>query len=225
MVRAMRLFLAFAALTVVLAVAGGASAQAPTLFGTVGPGFSIRFSDAAGNPVRNLDPGTYTIQIEDKADIHNFHLSGPGVDMATDTEQMGTFVWTVTLVAGRYHYQCDPHSSTMRGDFTVGAAPPPPATPPATKPVALRATVGPGRSIVVSKAGVRLRSIAAGRAVITVNDRSAKDNFHLTGPGVNRATSKPGKRTVVWKLTLKRGLYRYRSDATPTLRGVFRVTA
>jgi len=225
MVRAMRLFLASAALTVVLAVAGGASAQGPTLFGTVGPGFSIRFSDAAGNPVRNLDPGTYTIQIEDKADIHNFHLTGPGVDMATDTDQMGTFVWTVTLVAGTYHYQCDPHSSTMRGDFTVGAAPPPPATPPATKPVALRATVGPGRSIVVSKAGVRLRSIAAGRAAITVKDRSAKDNFHLTGPGVNRATSKPGKQTVVWRLTLKRGLYRYRSDATPTLRGVFRVTA
>jgi len=147
------------------------------------------------------------------------------VDKSTSVAGTGTTTWKVKLEVGTYHYQCDPHSSTMRGDFTVGAAPPPPATPPATKPVALRATVGPGRSIVVSKAGVRLRSIAAGRAVITVMDRSAKDNFHLTGPGVNRATSKPGKQTLVWRLTLKRGLYRYRSDATPTLRGVFRVTA
>jgi hypothetical protein len=218
----MRVFLASGVLLVVLAVAEGAGAQAPTLFGTVGPGFSIRFSDAAGNPVRNLAPGSYTIQIDDKADIHNFHLTGPGVDQATDTEQTGTFTWTVAFGAGKYHYQCDPHSSTMRGDFTVGAAPPPPPTPPTAKPVALRATVGPGPSIVLSKAGVRLRTIAAGPVVITVNDRSAKDNFHLTGPGVNRATSKAGKRAVVWKLTLKRGLYGYRSDATPALRGTFR---
>ena len=54
--------------------------------------------------------------------------------------------------------------------------------------------------------------------VITVNDRSAKDNFHLVGPGVNRRTSKLGKARVTWKLTLKRGLYTYRSDATPSLR-------
>jgi len=89
--------------------------------------------------------------------------------------------------------------------------------------VALRATVGPGRSIVVSKAGVRLRSISAGPVVITVGDRSAKDNFHLIGPGVNRRTSKLGKATLVWKVTLKAGPYTYRSDATPTLRGTFRV--
>jgi hypothetical protein len=212
-----------------LLLAGGAAAQAPTLFGTVGPGFSIRLSDAAGNPVQSLDPGTYTIQIEDKADIHNFHLTGPGVGRATDIEQTGTFLWTVTLAAGVYHYQCDPHASTMNGNFTVGAPPPPPPPPPAPlpvkKPAALRATVGPGRSIVVSKAGVRLRSIAAGPAVITVSDRSTKDNFHLVGPGVNRTTSKLGKATLVWKVSLKRGLYTYRSDATPTLRGTFRVTA
>ena len=147
------------------------------------------------------------------------------MDKATDVEQTGTFIWTVTFVAGKYHYQCDPHASTMKGDFTVGATappPPPPPTPPATKPVALRATVGPGRSIAVSKAGVRLRSISAGPVVITVGDRSAKDNFHLIGPGVNRRMSKPGKATLVWKVTLKAGLYTYRSDATPTLRGTFR---
>jgi hypothetical protein len=226
----MRLFLGSAALLATLALAGGAGAQSPTLFGTVGPGFTIKLSDASGNPVQSLDPGTYTIQVEDKADIHNFHLTGPGVDRATDIEQMGTFTWTATFVAGNYHYQCDAHPS-IKGDFTVGATtpppppPPPPPTPPVTKPVALRATVGPGRSIVVSKAGVRLRSIPAGPVVITVGDRSAKDNFHLIGPGVNRLTSKAGKATLIWKVTLKSGLYAYRSDATPTLRGTFRVTA
>ena len=58
--------------------------------------------------------------------------------------------------------------------------------------------------------------------MLTVTDRSAKDNFHLTGPGVNRATSKPGRGTFTWKLTLKAGTYVYRSDATPALRGTFK---
>jgi hypothetical protein len=58
---------------------------------------------------------------------------------------------------------------------------------------------------------------------IRVSDRSATDNFHLVGPGVNRATTRLGKATVTWRLTLKRGLYTYRSDATPALRGTVRV--
>ena len=106
----MRLLRASTTLLAVLVLAGGAGAQSPTLFGTVGPGFTIKLSDASGNPVQSLDPGTYTIQIEDKADIHNFHLAGPGADKATDVEQTGTFIWTVTFVAGNYHYQCDPHA-------------------------------------------------------------------------------------------------------------------
>ena len=57
-----------------------------------------------------------------------------------------------------------------------------------------------------------------------VADRSATDNFHLTGPGVNQATTKAGKGTFTWRLALKAGLYRYRSDATATLKGSFRVT-
>ena len=42
---------------------------------------------------------------------------------------------------------------------------------------------------------------------------------------VNRATTKAGKGTFTWRLALKPGLYRYRSDATPTLRRSFRVAA
>ena len=29
--------------------------------------------------------------------------------------------YQITLVAGSYHFQCDPHSSTMIGDFDVTA--------------------------------------------------------------------------------------------------------
>jgi hypothetical protein len=214
-----------AAASVALLVAvGGAGAQSPTLFGVVGPGFSIKLSDASGAPVRNLDPGTYTIQVQDNADVHNFHLTGPGVDKATDVEQTGTFIWTVTFSAGTYHFQCDPHSATMFGNFTVGTLPPTTTTPPPAKPtpVRLAGSVGPGKRIALTRAGVRVVSVKAGPAIVVINDRSAKDNFHLIGPGVNRATTKVGRTTATWRLKLRKGLYAFRSDATPALKGSFR---
>jgi plastocyanin len=223
----LRIALTGAALLVVLAAAGGAQAQSPTLSGVVGPGFSIKLSDAAGAAVKNLDPGTYTIRIQDASDIHNFHLTGPGVNMATDVEQTGTFTWTVTFSAGTYHFQCDPHASTMFGNFTVGGAAPPTTTttPPKPKPapVRLAGSVGPGKRIALTRAGVRFASVKAGLAVVVVKDRSAIDNFRLIGPGVNRATTRAGRATVTWRVALKKGRYVFRSDATPTLKGAFRV--
>ena len=132
----------------------------------------------------------------------------------------------MTFTNGSYHFQCDPHQTTMFGNFTVGNARPPPAPkPPVAKPVQLTGSVGPGKRIALTRAGAKLRvaSLQAGAVVIRVNDRSANDNFHLIGPGVNRATTSLGKTTVTWRLTLKRGLYAYRSDATPSLRGSVRV--
>jgi hypothetical protein len=222
----LRIALTGAAVLVVLAAAGGAHAQSPTLFGVVGPGFSIKLSDASGAPVKNLDPGTYTIRIQDSADIHNFHLTGPGVNMATDIEQTGTFTWTVTFTAGTYHFQCDPHASTMFGNFTVGGATPPTTTTtpkPKPAPVRLLGSVGPGKRISLTRAGVRFASVKAGLAVVVVRDRSSIDNFRLIGPGVNRATTKAGRATVIWRVALKKGRYVFRSDATPALRGTFRV--
>ena len=214
----------------VLAVLAGASvghAQSPTLLGVVGPGFSIRLSDAAGAPVKNLEPGTYTIRIQDNSEIHNFHLTGPGVNMATDIEQTGTVTWTVTLSAGAYHFQCDPHASTMFGNFTVGGSAPPPTTttPPKPKPapVRLAGSVGPGKRIALTRAGRKFAAMKAGPAVVVVSDKSAVDNFHLIGPGVNRATTKAGRASLIWRVTLKKGRYVFRSDATPALRGTFRV--
>jgi hypothetical protein len=235
--RALLLIAVFAA----LALAGGAAADNPTLFGTVGPGFSIRVADGAGNSITRIPPGTYTVEVSDLAAVHNFHLTGPGgFDMSTTVEGTGTAEWTVTFQVGTYHYQCDPHSGTMKGDIVVeaGAPLPTPATtttttttttstppPPAPRPVRrLAGSVGPGATIAVRVGARKLTALKAGPVVLTVRDLSRKDNFHLTGPGVNRATSRAGKAILMWRLTLKRGLYVYRSDATPRLRGSFRAT-
>jgi hypothetical protein len=242
-VPAMRVF-AGVTIFLALALAGNASAgkaDNPTITGIVGPGFSIRFVDDAGNRLTQIPPGTYTVVIKDMASEHNFHLTGPGgFDMSTDVDAVGTFTWTVNFQVGTYHYQCDPHATFMKGDLTVdpsaplpGSAPPaptttttapPPPPPPPPPAVKLGATVGPGATITVKRGVRKLAAIKAGRVAITVSDRSTKDNFHLTGPGVNRLTSKAGRSTVTWRLTLKRGIYRYRSDATPSLKGSFRAT-
>ena len=226
-----------------LALAGSAGAQNPTLFGTVGPGFSIRVVDGAGNRVTRIPPGMYTVQVNDLAAEHNFHLSGPaGFDMSTTVEGTGSATWTVTFQEGTYHYQCDPHFNTMKGDITVekGAplpapAPPAPTTtttstplppaPPPPRPVRkLIGSVGPGATISLRFNGRKVTTLKAGLVSITIADRSAKDNFRLKGLGVNRGTSKLGRGAATWRVTLKRGLYVYSSDATPTLRAAFRVT-
>jgi plastocyanin len=69
--------------------------------------------------VTTLAAGTYTITVDDQADIHNFHLTGPGVDEDSGVSETGTSTWTVTFKAGSYHFQCDPHSSSMNGDVEV----------------------------------------------------------------------------------------------------------
>jgi hypothetical protein len=95
--------------------------------------------------------------------------------------------------------------------------------PPVTK---LAAAVGPGAVIsLTTAAGSRVRSLRAGVYAITVRDGSTKDNFHLTGGAtVSRRTSVTGRGTVVWKLALGAGAYRFRSDAHPALAGSFAIT-
>ncbi len=94
------------------------SSGGKTLQGKVGPGFDISLTQD-GQPVSTLAPGTYTLTVDDEADIHDFHLSGPGVDVSTGVSEKGTRTFTITLQAGTYHFQCDPHASSMHGDFTV----------------------------------------------------------------------------------------------------------
>ena len=109
------------AAAVVLVASAAASAQAtPKLVGEVGPSFKIEVVTSADKDVKTLKTGTYTIKVEDKASIHDFHLIGPGVNKATTVGFVGTKTWTVKLKPGKYTYQCDPHAAAgMRGTFRV----------------------------------------------------------------------------------------------------------
>ena len=64
--------------------------------------------------------------MRDLSEFHNFHLSGPGVNETTGVEETGPVTWTVTFQDGRYSVVCDPHSSMLHLEFTVGNPPPPP---------------------------------------------------------------------------------------------------
>ena len=111
------LLLGVAGLLAAVSVARSASTDG-TLQGVVGPGFSITLTQN-GTKVTHLDPGTYTITVDDESADHNFHLSGPGVDQTTDVAGMGTTTWTVTFADGTFFYQCDVHASTMHGTLEV----------------------------------------------------------------------------------------------------------
>jgi plastocyanin len=102
-----------AALVVPSALAGTAKLQ-----GTVGPGFTITLTQG-GKKVTKLKAGSYVFTIADKSTIHNFHLTGPGVNKKTTVGGQGTSTWKLTLKKGTYKYVCDPHASIMKGSFTV----------------------------------------------------------------------------------------------------------
>lgn len=194
------------------------------LTGTVGPGFTIKLVGVDGLPVQRLEPGSYDLAIEDRSPDHNFHLTGPGVEVTTPVEDLDARTVTVTLRDGRYTFVCDPHALTMRGTFDVGAGPPPPPSP-APAPKRLNATVGPGATISLrTAAGAVARALKAGAYIVTVRDRSKLHNFHLSGAGVNRKTGIGQVATVSWRVTLKPGKLVFSSDKSPTkLRGVVSV--
>jgi plastocyanin len=112
----MKVALIVAAIAAALAVP--AASAGTTLNGTVGPGFSISLTQG-GKKVTTLKAGTYTIVVNDKASIHDFHLTGPGVNKVTSVSGKGTQTWKVTLKKGTYKYMCDPHAAFMHGSFKV----------------------------------------------------------------------------------------------------------
>jgi plastocyanin len=191
-------------------LAGPAAADNPQLQASVGPGFTISLKDASGAKVTHLDPGTYAIHVVDQSDMHNFDLTGPGVSKSTEVTEVGEQDWTVTFTDGTYRYVCDVHATSMKGSFTVGNVP-------TTTVLKMSASVGPGQKIAFA------RTAKAGKTTITIRDLTAKDNFHLTGPGVNKKTGVAFKGTVKWTVTLKAGTYTYRSDAHKGLKGTLKV--
>jgi len=86
----------------------------PLLEGVVGSSedpeaFEIVLADSSGTPVETLPAGAYDIRVQDLATLHNFHLTGPGVDEATPVPGTGEVVWRVTFTPGEYTAVCDPH--------------------------------------------------------------------------------------------------------------------
>ena len=195
-------------LTALVLPAAVAQADNPKLVAVVGTNdaFVISLRDASGNAVTQLAPGTYDIAVSDRSEEHNFHLKGPGVDMSTPIGEKQETTWTVTIGEGRFTYVCDAHASQMRGYFLAGAI----------APTAFTASVGPKKTI-----SLRPKSALPGPAVVTVNDRSKTDNFHLAGPGVNKKTGVKTRGKASWTVTLVPGRFTYKSDKTKKLRGSF----
>ena len=121
----------FAVIGLAVAACGGSSSpkaaspgppQHPSsLVGTVGhnDSFSISLTDPSGQAISNLQAGTYSLTVKDESTLHNFHLTGAGVDKSTSVGSTSTSTFSVTFKPGTYTFVCDPHSSQMHGTFTV----------------------------------------------------------------------------------------------------------
>jgi plastocyanin len=109
----MRISLAFVVLVATLAMVTSAAAATPTLIGTDGPGFTITLSK------KTVKAGMYLFVIHDRSAIHNFHLTGPGVNKRTSIPAVATTRWTVKLKRGVYRFVCDPHAAIMNGTLKV----------------------------------------------------------------------------------------------------------
>jgi plastocyanin len=205
---------------VIIAVAVGAlsgsargAADPVVLTAIVGTndGFNITLNGPDGKKVQRLLPGTYTVVVDDRSAIHNFHLASnddPTVNFRTDVAFVGQESFTVTFRNDtQYAYACEPHWQVMNGSFFVTDAQSPPPLPPPPRVRTLDASV--------SRAGaVRLgsTSVPSGRYRIVVSDRSRTANFHLRGPGANTRTGVAYRGTATLRVRLTRGTYRYGSD-------------
>ena len=73
--------------------------------------------------------------------------------------------------------------------------------------------------------GAKLRALVEGTYKVAVNDTAKTQNFHLTGPGVNRKTGVKSRSRAKWTVALTPGRYTYRSDKSRRLKGTFIVRA
>ena len=87
-----------------------------------------------------------------------------------------------------------------------------PAALASTTATTLTGTVGPGFNISLTKSGAKVTKLKAGAYVIKISDKSKIHNFHLSGPGVSKKTTVGATGSSTWKVTLKKGAYRYVCD-------------
>ena len=196
------LVLSIAGLAAAVTVARSASTDG-TLQATVGPGYSINLTQN-GVKVTHLDPGTYTINVNDQADIHNFDLFGPGVKESTGVDTTGMTTWTVTFTDGTYNYNCDAHPASMKGSFTVGTVQTTTATPPVPLKVTAKAKAT-ARTVAVTATATKVSSLdfglwkgtkrvahATGKAKV----KTVKLKVTAAGRYVAKITAKAGGKTA-----------------------------
>ena len=87
----------------------------------------------------------------------------------------------------------------------------------------LQGTVS-GRAISMKLDGKPFRSLNVGSYTFVVSDRSARQNYHLKGPGLNKSTGTRQVGRLSFTTKLGKGVYTYSSDANPSLKGSFRVS-
>ena len=114
------LLLGVVAAAALIATGNGLAASPKTVTGTVGPGFTIGLA-MHGKKVAKLKAGTtYRFIMRDRSSIHDFHLSGPGLNrVLTSVPFTGTKSFVLRLRKGRYRFVCDPHAGIMHGRFNV----------------------------------------------------------------------------------------------------------
>jgi len=112
-----RIHLALAAAALSLLAVAPAQAALPKLVATDGPGFTITLKKS-GTKVTKLKAGKYSISVSDKSNLHDFHLTGPGVNRKTGVVFRGRASWSVNLLPGVYSYRSDKHK-TLRGSLVV----------------------------------------------------------------------------------------------------------
>ena len=200
------LVLSIAGLAAAVSVARPASTDG-TLQANVGPGYSISLTQN-GTKVTHLDPGTYTINVNDQADIHNFDLFGPGVKESTGVDTTGSTTWTVTFTDGTYNYVCDAHPASMSGKFTVGTVETTTTTPTTPKPAALKVLArakATGRTVAVTATATKVASLDFGlwkgpkrvaHATAKAKVKTVKLKAPSAGRYVAKITAKAGGKTV-----------------------------
>ena len=92
-------------------------------------------------------------------------------------------------------------------------------------PKTVNGSVGPGFTISLKLAGKKVKKLKATTYRFKISDKSSSHNFHLRGPGYNKAITSvgfSGTKTVTIKL--KKGTYHYMCDPHASfMNGSFKV--
>ena len=109
-----------AAAVAALVAALPAIAATPIFNGTVGPGFTISI---AKKPTK---AGKIKLVVSDKASNHNFHLTGPGVNVKSSVSGTGTKTFTRDAEEGHVQVRLRParehHEGLVHGQVAVMAS-------------------------------------------------------------------------------------------------------